>query len=1432
MANIRSLIKIETMNTKKVLGLDLGTNSIGWALIEENEENGKIIGLGSRIVPMDATMLIDFSKGRPISKNVIRRQARSARRLLQRYKLRRARLYKVLQILGWLPNFESLEELQKYLSGSQEKKEADNTSFDLYELRDRALREIISEAELARILIHLNQRRGFLSNRKVKEEEEKVEHAKQSEEEDSEEESGSVKTYEKVLVSSVDIDNSGKKRIYNIQLSDGRVGASYQSISFERDKPIELLITEKKSKKWGKSFFFQLPQKRDWNYRKHHINKLIEESKLTVGQFYYSMLKSDPHFRTKDNIILREKYIAEFDAIWDAQLNFRKGSDDLLISNSKLRDIAQSLYPNNIERQNVLAKKGLRYILRDDILYYQRPLKSQKQSIALCRYENEKRVIPISHPLYQEFRILDKVNNIRVYNMRDDDCTSQFMTEEIRCAIIRKLNEQKSVTPKVIKSLLIPKSQDSEFYLSERDEKRPLKGNETKVDIWNALAGDSKQEEIVNNPAKLEMVWHILYSLDKTEDVIHALTRPKNGLDLSEASARKLSFLSYSSTYGSLSARAIKRILPLMRSGSDWSLDFINKYNGVKERIDKLLNGEVDDSMDNRIREYAKEVGLKSENDLKGLPYWAAVYIVYGSHSNATNQKRWLSPDEIQLLPKNALRNPIVQQIVNESLQVVKEIWRKYGEIDEIRIELARDLKNNAKERESIQQAQNQNRTLNDGIRNRLMEMGRPINDADKYRLWIESLDKESIEKKEIDNYLNYLLPSSNWKPTSNDIVKYKLWEEQAHLSPYTGRPIPLSALFSQDYQIDHIIPRQRFYDDSFSNKVVVESFINKDKGTPGRNCTAWEYISGGPATTGVQILNEDDYFSLVNRVFKGQKRKKLLMKEIPSDFVDRQKKDTQYITRAVREELARIVGMENVHTTTGGITDHLREQWGIAHLFKEILLPRFEQLEMKLAGTKDEVSLINRVYDNHLKKDILKVQGYSKRLDHRHHAADALVIACTKPSHIKRLNDLNKIYQSRKKQAREAIQNEINVKRRGGSWSFDKPWETFIEDAKRHLETCIVSIKNRNRLLTKGVNKYTRVNPSTGAKEIVEQKNGKMLSVRGQLHNPQVFGETKILEKVSIDALLKILDSWKKTNSSLEGFYSKFAHSWQQNIIQELIENNGSDLKKVRAALKNGLPTMNGREVREYSIFRTRYVKRTSLSALTESKVSSIANQQLREEIKSHIANFGGGDLKKAFNADGMMVFNQSRKVPVNAVKVIEGDNQEVGESLGKQKLIRKNSFNSKLHINTAGNFAFAIYENEEDIKNGVWPTRREYDIVSFYDAVQLKLSGESIFQQRQGMKLTVLSANDLVYVPLLGEGPNSIDWNDLEAVSRRLFTMTKASGNEIYFTPVTYADMIIQGKELGSQNCIQVFEGIGIKQVCIKININRIGELSIVDL
>ena len=184
---------------KKILGLDLGTNSIGWALTTQDFElkKGKINGLGSRIIPMSQDILGKFDSGQSHSQTAERTGYRGVRRLIQRNLLRRERLHRVLNILNFLPEhyanaidfekhfgqFKESQEIKlnykKTIEGKHEflfmdsfqemanefleKKQNTKIPLDwtLYYLRKKALTKKISKEELAWVLLNFNQKRGY-----------------------------------------------------------------------------------------------------------------------------------------------------------------------------------------------------------------------------------------------------------------------------------------------------------------------------------------------------------------------------------------------------------------------------------------------------------------------------------------------------------------------------------------------------------------------------------------------------------------------------------------------------------------------------------------------------------------------------------------------------------------------------------------------------------------------------------------------------------------------------------------------------------------------------------------------------------------------------------------------------------------------------------------------------------------------------------------------------------------------------------------------------------------------------------------------------------------------------------------------------------------------------------------------------------------------
>lgn len=143
--------------------MDLGSNSIGWALVneaEKDEETSSIIQLGVRVNPLTVDEMQNFEKGKSITTNADRTRKKSMRRNLQRYKLRRDELIELLEKEGFITDETILSE------------HGNRTTFETYRLRAKAVEEEISLEELARVLLMINRKRGYKSNRKAKGEEE------------------------------------------------------------------------------------------------------------------------------------------------------------------------------------------------------------------------------------------------------------------------------------------------------------------------------------------------------------------------------------------------------------------------------------------------------------------------------------------------------------------------------------------------------------------------------------------------------------------------------------------------------------------------------------------------------------------------------------------------------------------------------------------------------------------------------------------------------------------------------------------------------------------------------------------------------------------------------------------------------------------------------------------------------------------------------------------------------------------------------------------------------------------------------------------------------------------------------------------------------------------------------------------------------------
>lgn len=1085
---------------KKILGLDLGTNSIGWAVVsaDENGNPTHIEGMGSRIIPMGSDK-IDYEKGATITKNADRRAKRSARRMGKRYKMRRNKLLFILSKLNMLPeqiqfktDFPEATKIQDLELLPIAKNTMQLDSLHHYELREKALHEKIALQELGKIFYQYNRLRGYSGGGDDKD-------SKKEKTEDDDNKKYEVRVQKFMLKDVVKTDStytakSGKDKgselpIYNVIVLDEdeeiEGTTKLQTLSEKIGEEIELEIRIKKTKK-GDSIAFALPQKTNWRKQMEETEHLLKAKNYYPCQLFADDLRNNKWTKIRNRVILREQYKREFDAVWDEQAKHYPILEKC--SNDVLNEIVSYIFPGPSDSQKKLRELGLRnglkYIIKEQIIYYQRPLKSQSDLIGTCQFEKEEKVIPVTHPLFQEFRCWDQINRLyirskqQIWNEKKGKFVLQYqnryLTEEQKYSIYDRLQEQKQLGFKEVAKIVNIGDDKSEF-LNGLHVKAKLSGCDTRISIKKILKGYCEPDTTL-----IENIWDAVYnnvhegseydeSSKRVLSIINVLPQTLGNERRTELALKIAQNIKFVRKYASLSKKAIENILPIMRPYPEVIPDKVKKnFEDIKWLID---TGEVIDEsiLQDYIIDFVKDNPQALEHG--GLMYAFASSLVYGRHIKEEVKPQLKDYHEIKYVERN-LRNPIVEQIANETMQIVKSLWKQFhlnpNEL-EIRVELARDLKNSAQERENIFKAQNKNRNGNERIKERLKQENVPVTDL--------------------------------------NILKYKLYEQQSYISPYTKNTIAFSKLFDDNfYNIDHIIPKSRYFDDSIANKVICESNINEEKD----NRTAWEYIS--QQSSQYTILTPEDYLNHINGSFYGQKKKNLLAEKIPSNPVARQMKDTQYISIAVKNELAKIVGSERVKTTTGGVTDYLRSQWGLRKLFMELTEARFKQMELwnlNEDGTPKE-SWVKKGYDETTHKNVYEIKGWSKRYDHRHHSIDALVVALCNEKFIKRLNDLNKYFQEElakhkssipivdedsieiaffnlPKEKRNKIMQEIESSRK-----FDAPFDNLVAEAKRQLESMIVSQKPKDKL------------------SIKEDLNGKkQLKIRAALHQETYYGKT-----------------------------------------------------------------------------------------------------------------------------------------------------------------------------------------------------------------------------------------------------------------------------------------------------------------------------------
>ena len=901
---------------KRILGIDTGTNSLGWAVVDKNETGEySLVRKGSLIFQEG----VKIEKGIESSKASERTGHKSSRKHYFRRRLRKIEVLKVLVKYDWCPPL-SAEALHQWHVKKQYplddaflawQRTDEKFGRNPYYFRHVCLHEKLDFDEesdryvLGRAMYHLAQRRGFLSNR---------------------------------------LDQSDDKE-------SGKVKDSISELSDEM-------------KKAGCEFLG------DYFY------KLYSERGVTV--------------RIRNRYTDREEhYKKEFYEICKVQ-----GLDE-----KQIRDLERALY-------------------------FQRPLKSQRQGVGRCTMEPSRPRCADSHPAYERFRMLSFINNIKVKGPHDIDLRplNEEERKNINGLLFRKSKPQFDFED-IAKAIAGKKNYQ---YIKDKGD-LPYKFNyrmsqgvtgcpttASLIDIFGEDFADGIAEQYVLSAGKTKEqmtddVWNVLYSFADKEKV-KAWGMDK--LQLDEETADKFSKIHLSHSFASLSLCAIRKILPWLEAGMIYSHAVMMAK--VPDIVGKNIWNKYSETIISELSELISNFNPKDESMQGTLDFCIKDYLRNNFDLNPGVADKLYHPSMIETYPDavinkdgvyqlgsprtNAVRNPMAMRSLHQLRKVINMLLRE-GIIDqntEVHIEYAREL-NDSNKRQAIARW------------NKEREKARAGYAADIVNLYKDETGKDIV-------------------PTDVDILKFQLWEEQGHVCLYTGEQIGLADFIGPNpkYDIEHTVPRSVGGDSTLENMTLCSSRFNRD-------------VKKAQLPSG--LSNHDEIMARLDKWKEKIEELRMAADKVRThSSMAKDMKDALIQKRhRIRLELDYWEGKYRRFQMTEVPEGFSRRQGaGIGLVGKYAGLYLKSLFHRKDDRTKSNVRVVKGATTAEYRKMWGIQDEYEKksRDNHIHHCIDAIVIACISPGEY---NETARYYQ----------QYEEYERGRANKPQFKKPWPTFTEDIK-----------------------------------------------------------------------------------------------------------------------------------------------------------------------------------------------------------------------------------------------------------------------------------------------------------------------------------------------------------------------------------------------
>lgn len=1020
---------------KRILGIDTGTNSLGWAIVDK-QENGKysLVSKGSLIFQEG----VKVEKGIESSKAADRTAHRALRKQYFRRRLRKIKVLKVLIEFGWCPYLSPEALHQWHVKKEYPMDEAfiswqrtnDNFDENPYYYRHRCLHEQLDLNEksdsyiLGRAMYHLAQRRGFLSNRL---------------EQGDDDETGKV-----------------KEEISSLSKSMADAGCEY------------------------------------------------------LGDFFYKLYKEKGNTeRIRTRYTDREEhYKKEFYAI--------------------------------CKRQNLSAEQISKL---EKALYFQRPLKSQRQGVGKCTFEPKKARVADSHPAFELFRMLSFLNNVKIKGPQDVELRPLSQEEFEKAKHLFIMKSRKTKPQFDFEDIAKAIAGKGKYQHIKEDGDKPYKFNYRMSqsitgcptiaslisvfgdDYENAIAERYTLSDGKTPEQMVSDVWNVLYSFDDKEKLKQW---GKDKLQLSDDEAEKFSKLRLTHSFASLSLAAVKKILPWLEQGLIYphAVLMANVPDIVGREVWKSRGDAITNELLSLITNFnPKDVAMTGTldfcikdvlKDMCPLNPGATEKLYHPSMIDTYPDAKKNSQGVYQLgSPRtNAVRNPMAMRSLHQLRKVINTLLRE-GTIDsdtEVHIEYAREL-NDANKRKAIAQWNKERETR-----------------RKKYAEDIRTLYKQECGKDIV--------------PTNDDIIKFQLWEEQDHICLYTGDSIGITEFVGPNpsYDIEHTVPRSVGGDSTLENMTLCSSKFNRDVKKAklptqlSNHAAIMERLeewrkkieklrkdadrvkthSGMDKAVKDRLIQKRHLLKLELEYWVG-KYKRFQMEEVPEGFARRQGAGIGLVGKYAGLYLKSLFhkaddrNKSNVRVIKGATTAEYRKMWGI----------------------QDEYEKKSR--DNHV-----------------HHCIDAITIACIEPGEY---NATARYYQ----------QLEEYERTKAAKPSFPKPWPTFTEDIKAIAQEMLV-VHSTPDNMPKHARKY--IQTAKGRKLAMGD------SARGSLHNDTYYGAIERDGEIKY-VVRKLLGSLKESdvenivdNAVKEKVKQAIAEKGFKKAMEEEIFMNrekGIKIKKVR---------------------------------------------------------------------------------------------------------------------------------------------------------------------------------------------------------------------------------------------------------------------------